>query len=167
MGHVERHFRAKSSGEEECVKRTNIVNLADRWHCLERAGGGSSGRGKQVVYVRGGGLLPVGYSQYTTTAQLYCGSEVTRGDACRSTLRANNCETYSDLRTCDHVCVVYFELSPNSYYISEFVLQIDKVSTHCLYVLIDCWERCDGSKYYYNHVIVVVLTMPQCQSTES
>jgi hypothetical protein len=60
VGHAERHFHAKSSGEKECVKRTIIVNPADRWHCLERAGGGSSGRGKQVVYVRGGGLAASG-----------------------------------------------------------------------------------------------------------
>jgi hypothetical protein len=114
----------------------------------------------------GGGRLPVDYSRYITTAQLHRGSDVTRGSACRLTVCANSCETYSDLRTCEYLRLVSCELIANSYYIPESVLQIDKVSQLILYVRIDWWEQCDGSKYL-SYEIVVVLIMPQCQYTES
>ncbi len=114
----------------------------------------------------GGGLRPVDYSRYITTAQLQRGSEVTRGRACRLSVCANSCEIYSELRTCERVHLVFCESIANSYYILEFVLQIDKVSQPILYVRIDWWEQCDGSKYLC-YESVVVLIMPQCQYTES
>ncbi len=130
-----------------------------------KQGGGSEG-GKQVVNTWGGGRPPVEYSRNITTTQLQRGSDATRGRACRSVMCVNNCEIYSDLRACKYVCLVFCETIVNSCCTREFVLQRDKVSQLTLYVRIDRWEQCDGSKYF-SCVTDVVLTMSQCQYTES